>query len=1107
METTPTSVTEEEIQGRDAEREARFQEKVLRYDRRLFRENLLVALAVFAVALVAYSFMLVPFAVPGPSADTLASALGLRGGLATRHLVWRRILGAVLAGSSPEGAIWSANALCLVFSALGVSLVYLVLSQLVLLFFDYEHFELALGRDPTRRLGLAAGAGGLAAAAALLFCAPYWSVAAQVRPDPFYLCWLLLSALALLRFGATGGLPWLFAFGAIHALGLSQTSCFWGWAPVFYLYALFVAWSADKLRWQTAAAFLVLTAACFGLAFRQDILSVMSSDAWSLIPATDTPTAGKLAKNAMRALVTGIWGSVPRAYWLILLGLCVAPCLAALVVARRALNGEHDVAMLALHATMAVVTVLVLLDPPFSPWQLYGGESLQILPHAMTAFALGYLVVWADAALLLRDPEGGAVPRGILAAAAPALLLFAAFHNADDANPRRVRFAVRYADAVLDGLRGRTHLVTEDFGTYDSTLLLRARERGIPLDVPIDLSRPGDTRLLDDVCRSLPTVRLANVARVDYMSLLKHWIPRRAEAGSELALSVYPDLWYTGPFEAVPSGLVFIGEAPGASVPGETEGADFIALADAFAPEFDAVPEDDFGWRRRLVHFARRQVALAGNNLAFRLERAGRTEEAFALYRRIHELLPEHVPALLNWATLVRTGLHPEDTDAVRAAFGKLQKDVQERRHPELGYLAVRDGYVSDPAAYAVAGWNWARSGEPRLAAIALRDAAERVGPEQQSALLGILAEMHFASGDAEASERTWLEILEEDPGDNRALLGLVSLCITGGRLDEAREWLAKARVAGVPEASLLRMEAVAALASGDIAAARDAAGSLRALAPASVEVPMILAQVETALFRGAKTEAEREASLAALRSHVAALSEKLGADALPVLLASGECKTLEERWEDARQDYFSAIAKMEPGNRALPLALSHILDLDFRLADKDAARVHAREILARSPDNPFANYVLGSLALEKERYESAEDYLLHAREGAPDAYFVVNDLAVAQQALHRLDRAERTAREAVAVAPDEYAPHDTLGGILLEKGDAAAAMAEFEKAQKIYGADPRVDLHIAVAALRLGDVERARRTYESLRGDEESFTGPDARAWLALGRDLADAK
>ena len=1096
-----------DLQAGDAEREARYAAKVRVYDRRLFRMNLLVALGLFAFALAVYSFNLVPNAIPGPSADTLASALELRGGLVTTKLVWTRLLRAVLANSSVAGAIWSANAFCMVFAALGVALVYLVLSQMLLLCFDYEHYELALRRNPTRRLGASACAGGLAAALALLFCAPYWSVAAQVRPDAFYLCWLLLSALALLRFGATGSLSWLFAFGALHATGLTQTSCFLAWAPVFYLYALYAAWASDKLRPAVVAGFGLLSVVCFALLLRHDALYVMASDAWARLPAASAPDAAKLARNAFQAVANGIWAAVPRAYWLILLGLCVAPFLAAMLVARRALNGEREVAMLSLHGAMSVVTVLVLLDPFFSPWQLYGGESLQIIPHAMTAFAFGYLVCWADVALLLRDPAGGAVPRGVLAAAAPALLLFAAFHNADDADPGRVRFAWRYADAVLDGLRGRTHLVTEDFGVYDSTLLLRARERGIPLEVPIDLSRPGDTRLLGDVCRSLPTVRLANVARVDYMSLLKHWIPRRAEASGELALCVFPDLWHLGDYEAVPSGLVFLGGKPGESVPGETEGADFIAFVDAIGPELDEVSDDDFGWRRRLAHFARAQIAFVGNNLGFRLERAGRPEEAFALYRRIHEFRPKHVPSLLNWASLVRTGLHPEDADAVRAAFEKLQKDVRERRHPELGILSVRDGYVSDPAAYAVAGWNWARSGDPKLAAVALRDAAERVGPEQQGALLSVLAEMYRASGDAESSEAAWLAVLEEDPGDNRALAGLVGLCLSSGRFGEAREWLGKARVAGVPETACLRLEAVLGLASGDNAAARAAAEALHRVAPSSVEVPLVLCQVEADAFRRADTEAAREAALAALRDQVSDLAGKLGDDAVPVLLASGECRALEERWADARQDYIAALGKMEPGDRTLPLALSRVLDLDFRLADKEAARIHAREILSRLPDHSFANYVLGSLALEKEEFESAEDYLQHAREGAPDAYFIVNDLAVAQQGLVRLDKAEATAREAIAAAPDQYLPHDTLGTILLAKGDAKTALAEFETSQKIYGADPRVYLHIALAAARLGDADRARRIHANLREDAESFKGADARSWVALGHELLDAK
>ena len=153
---------EPEISARDLSsaiaREALYLEKVRAYDRSLFRANLLVAAGVFLAALCVYAFSLVPHAVPGPSADTLASALGLRGGLVSRHLVWRRLLGAVLACAPAQGAVLAANAFAMACSALGVALLYLVLAPLLLLCFAYDHFELALKRNPTRRLGFCAGA-------------------------------------------------------------------------------------------------------------------------------------------------------------------------------------------------------------------------------------------------------------------------------------------------------------------------------------------------------------------------------------------------------------------------------------------------------------------------------------------------------------------------------------------------------------------------------------------------------------------------------------------------------------------------------------------------------------------------------------------------------------------------------------------------------------------------------------------------------------------------------------------------------------------------------------------------------------------------------------
>ena len=67
--------------------------------------------------------------------------------------------------------------------------------------------------------------------------------------------------------------------------------------------------------------------------------------------------------------------------------------------------------------------------------------------------------------------------------------------------------------------------------------------------------------------------------------------------------------------------------------------------------------------------------------------------------------------------------------------------------------------------------------------------------------------------------------------------------------------------------------------------------------------------------------------------------------------------------------------------------------------------------------------------------------------------------------------------------------------------------MSEFERAQVLFGTDPRIDLHVAMGALALGQADRARRIADALKEDAISFAGQDDLDWRKLQRDLGAAQ
>ena len=1088
-------------------------------DARLFRRHVLVALAVF---LAAFAFYLVfsfrPFALPGEAAESLAGILGARPNLMERNMVWRHAVATFASLAPASSAVAAANLFCTLMSALSVGLLYLVFAQLFLRFADRDVFSDACGGDPSRALGRIAGAGGLAAAAALAFCAPWWSTAAQAHPFSFHLAWLLLSALCLLRFGATGSLAWMAAFALLHGAGMSQAPCFVGWAPVFFLYAVFVLWGEEKLSPRSFLA-LALLGAVPAILLLLRSAGEFSSSPGAAILGSDR-TFWWVFRSLGRGLVQGIYQSIDRTYWMILVGVSVAPWLASLLVARRAINGERGVALAVLHVAIAATTVSVLLDLRHTPWRLVGGSEYPILPYAMTALCFGYLVAVSLCVALLHawrarqtaeadavDPEEDgdgpagarvAVPAAVVLAAAAALVGYSAWNNSDDADLRRWSFLPRFVDATLDDLDGRPWLVTA--GAFDANLLLRAQERGVPFHPANIADRTGRSAAL--MRPALPDVALRNAAEIGVQAVLDEWISKRDDAPASLAFSVAPHVWQLGSYADVPSGIVFRGlraEEAAALDPGPV-----AALArermDALGPFLDAVPTNA-GWRvLAYAGAARRQVSMAANNAAFLLGARDRREEAFELFERVRAFDPDNLSATLNWIHLVRGGLHPEREPDVWAAL----EDLRDRPREEGWHLAYLSGYVADPRAFVQLGLSWAASGQATPALLSLDRALDEIPAESQGALRRRMADLFLSSGNFAASEEAYRRILEEDPADRNAILGLFRIALFRGRFDEARALLETAREAGVPNARILFETATADLLAGSTARARAIAQRLLELDPSGSDARILLANIHATEAENAEKAGDSEGRASAvkgLRDELEELAASPAADDPRVLVLSARAATLDGRAAEARESLLAALkgaegAAARAGNAFDPIPLlSEVLALDFRLGDRASGVRHAKEVLRRSPDHAFANWVMGSNALAADRVESAEAFLERALRAAPDQIYALNDLAFAKYRLHKLDEAEALARRTIERSSSWGGAWDTLGCVFLERGDLPAAREALDNAMRIDGeADPRYHLHYAQILERMDDKARARNIVRGLVRTREAFSGQDLR-------------
>ena len=1058
----------------------------------------LLAIAAFAL----YVATMPECAVPGQPADTLERIAGLRHNVQPRFFVWRHLFATAIA-MLPTRLSLAAGVFCALFSALGVGAIYLALSQMVWYLFDRETWALRQRRIPLKAAYAVSMSSGVAAALALGTSAPYWTTATQAYPYAFHLAWFLLAVFFLFRFAVSSSLLSFLLFSLLYASGLAQTSIFLAHLPLVFGFLALLLWTGSKLPLRKYLGVLLLFGAVAGLVLSANAIEYASS--MSLLGEHKTFFA--VAKELSRAITGGIMGAIPRAWWLILLGLTVLPWLACLVVAKRGVNGEKSLAVSALHGAVAITVVCVLLDLRFSPWQFYNVESLQIVPYAMTALAFGYLVAHLVALALLGtggdQAEKRRAARRALACSllGPLCAAFALWHNSDDADPRASEGVFRYVDAAIDGMKGRTWLVTP--GLLDSSLRLRAAERGIDLKL-VNISAGNGPRAMSEFAELLPDISLRNAANIGPVALLREWISRRPDADKEIALSLIPDFWHLGPFEDIPSGVVFLGTPSEADETPDLDGAVRTVEADmdSIGKALGHVGENATARTRFYAAFVRQRTSQAGNNVAYLLERAKRQEDAWNLYEKVAEFDPDNISCLLNRASLFRKGMHPEAGAKIEEELNDLQSKLASSKIDVRSNLASSFGYVSSPSAFLDLGWRWAMSGMSTLAINSLHRAMESADVEHQGRIRGLIADVYRQNGDLESSEAAYMAVLKEDPGVPDALIGLVRLCVVRGDFAAARKHLEQARIAGVPQERLLFETAALDLAAGDVDQAAIAAQRLMDFNPDSKDALVLMSLIHSTAFeRAVKGSAERKSALEALHGVVAELVRVAGDDDFQTRFVRGRVEVLEGRFAEARDDFVAALRLCKGADRIA--VLGAILHMDFSLDDKTSAERHAKETLVIAPDHSFANYILGSIMLGREQHSSAEAYLTRALAAEKDYVPALNDLAMAQYALRKYDAAEATARRVLSIHRDFYSAWDTLGLVLLAKGDANEAYSAFETAMQLEDTDPRVLLHVAMALAAKGDMEGAKTRAAALYASAYVFTGQDSRDFENLRRKL----
>ncbi|MFN0318038.1 MAG: XrtA/PEP-CTERM system TPR-repeat protein PrsT, partial [Burkholderiales bacterium] len=355
------------------------------------------------------------------------------------------------------------------------------------------------------------------------------------------------------------------------------------------------------------------------------------------------------------------------------------------------------------------------------------------------------------------------------------------------------------------------------------------------------------------------------------------------------------------------------------------------------------------------------------------------------------------------------------------------------------------------------------------------------------------------ASGEkVEVISAPLVSFLKDNPGAERIRLMLIETTFSGGDRKQAVS-LAREAVAAVPDSINLKMALASTLQStGDHNQALATYGEVQKTQPRSVPVLVGMARSQVALGERDKaietldralqiapdsTELKRikVQALVVDKKYESALRlarevrEKQPKQALGYELESGVL-ALMEKWPET-------VEVLQTGQRQAPSA-AMVIRLHAALTKtgmKDrAAQVASEWIAANSKDITVRAY-LSERATRDDDHQTAVRYYKEAVAIAPNNSLLLNNLAWSADKI-KDPKALEYAEAAFKLSPQSTAIMDTLGWLLVQRGDTARGLDLLEKAAKASPNLLAIRFNYAQALIKVGRKDDARKELDFLK-------------------------
>ncbi|WP_165497806.1 XrtA/PEP-CTERM system TPR-repeat protein PrsT [Pseudoduganella albidiflava] len=394
------------------------------------------------------------------------------------------------------------------------------------------------------------------------------------------------------------------------------------------------------------------------------------------------------------------------------------------------------------------------------------------------------------------------------------------------------------------------------------------------------------------------------------------------------------------------------------------------------------------------------------------------------------------------------------------------------------------------------------------------------------------LARMDIADGKPDAARQRYQGFIDKNAGSAEAMLALADLALIENKQADATKWLEKANAAapklvgpalrltqqylatGEKRKALTLISAVqledpenpllldmlgkVQAANGNKAAALEAYGRLATVQPRTTGITARLSAAYEALgerdlaadtLRKAHTEQPDDVGILLARAavetrrgnHEQAIMFARDVQRRPGNLIAGLIVEAEVREAQQKPDLAIPVYQraLQENKASSPLRIK--LANAYRQAGRtdEALKLVQQWRSERPQDRAIAVY-LGELYVAQKKYPAAIDTFTALLKDLPDNGIILNNLALAYQSAGD-PRALETAERAMKALPQSGAAMDTLGWILVEKGNLGRGLPLLKQASAAEPAAADIRYHLAAAYARNNDKAAARKELETL--------------------------